>query len=405
MKTPNIFYLGVDVAKHTHQAVLNNQFGQLLGKSFSFNNSQRGFNKLAEQIKQYCPRENNPCIKVGIESTGNYWQHLARFLKALGCEINLINPIETQELTKTSIRKVKNDKADASRIIKLVQTKKHASWVLNEQQLKLRKLTRFTFRLLRQINFLEEQIINLVDTICPELPGFFEHFFQSKTSLNILEKWPDFRKLDRVHDKTFIEFLRKSSRGHIKQDKALKMLSAIRSSIGKETRDEYSALELRMLMNQFRQLETQLNQIKVKAINLAQEFYPQEFKWINSVIGVSEYMTAVIRAEVGDISRFDKPKQITAFAGLDPSVKQSGRYLRKQGNRISKRGSKYLRRELYFAAKASIMFDPELKAWYEKKKAQGKHYNLCMCAIARKILLRVWACWKEQREYQIKQVD
>ena len=405
MQTPNILYLGIDVAKHQHQAVMTNQFGQPLGESFSFDNSLQGFGKLAEQIKKHSGSTDVPLVKVGIESTGNYWQHLARFLKSRGCEIYLVNPIETQEIAKTSIRQVKNDKVDAGRIIKLVQTKKYPIWVLSEQQLKLRKLTRLSFRLQRQISFLAEQIINVLDTICPELQGFFKHVFQSKTALSLLNQWPDLRKLDRVREQTFIEFLRKNSKGHVKKDKALKILSVIRDSIGKSQRDEYSALELSMLMSQFRQLVNQLNQIKTEAINLAQRFCPESFKWINSVIGVSEYMTSVMLAEIGEINKFEKSKQLVAFSGLDPSVKQSGRYTRRHGNHISKRGSKYLRRELYFAAKASIMFDPELRQWYEKKKAQGKHYNVCMCAIARKILLRIWACWKQEREYQVKQVD
>ena len=110
----------------------------------------------------------------------------------------------------------------------------------------------------------------------------------------------------------------------------------------------------------------------------------------------------MILCEIGNINRFSNKGQLTAFAGLDASVKESGEYRRKQGNHISKRGSKHLRRQLYYAAKTAIMFDPELTAYYQKKKEQGKHYNVIMIAVARKILMRCYAVLKQKRLYELR---
>ena len=396
------FWLGIDVAKNFHQSVLVDQQNQPLGESLKFSNNQEGFGKLIAELDNHLVVQKD-FVTVALESTGNYWQHLAHFLYDKGCRIVLVNPIQTQQLSKIHIRKVKNDKVDARRIIQVAQNKKHPHyWVPNEKQERLKKLTRFAFRLDRQINFLEEQIINLIDSICPELQQYFKQFFISRTAMAILEKWSDLRKLDRIRDNTFTEFLRKKSRGHIKKDKALKILQSIRKSIASNNRDELSKMELQMSIQQLKQLRNQLKVVKEKAVGLAKEYYLEEFKYINSVIGISEFMTAVNLAEIGDINKFDTKEKLVAFAGLDPSVKQSGNYTRKQGNHISKRGSKYLRKHLYHAAQAAIMFDPELKKWYQKKKAQGKHYNVCVCAIARKILCRIYAVWKEQREYVVR---
>jgi transposase len=403
MKSSNHFWLGIDVAKNFHQAVVVDNHNQQLGESFCFSNNPKGFTELVTELNNLSVLEGNR-ITAGLESTGNYWQHLARFLKNKGCEIVLVNPIETQKLTKTSIRKIKNDKVDAKRIIQVVKNKKHPiKWMWNEKQIRLKKLTRFAFRLNRQIIFLEEQIINIIDNICPELEKYFPQLFVSKTAVSILEKWPDLRKLDRARNETFTEFLRKKSRGHIKKDKALKILESIRKSIAKDNRDELSELELQMSIQQLRQLKKQFQIIKEKSIVLAKEYYAKEFKYINSVIGVSEFMASVVLAEIGDIHKFDKKEKLIAFAGLDPSIKQSGNFIRKQGNHISKRGSKYLRKQLYHAAQASLMFEPELKEWYDKKKKQGKHHKVCLCAIARKILCRIFVVWKEQKEYVVRE--
>jgi transposase len=401
MQKSNHFWLGIDVAKHNHQAVVMDINGQKLGESFSFANTQSGFSELWAELNTRCLVDvGQRNIAVGMESTGNYWQHLARFLENHDCQIVLTNPIETQEVARKSIRKVKNDRVDAARIIEVVKTKNHPVWVTDKKQLRLRKLTRFAFRLKRQKSFLEEQILNVIDSICPELQSFFPQFFVNKTSIAILEKWPDMRRLDQVRDKTFTEFLRKKSHGHIKMDQADQILRAIKTSIAKDNRDELSALELQMSLKQLRQLERQIEIVENKAIALAREH--ADFENINSIPGISEFIAAVALAEIGDIDKFNQPEQLTAFTGLDPSVKESGSYKRKQGNHISKRGSKYLRREMYFAAKAAIMFDSELKAWYQKKKQEGKHYNVIICAVARKMIARIFAVWKEHRKYQPK---
>lgn len=397
------YWLGIDVAKNFHQSVLVDHKNQPLGESLRFSNNQEGFRKLIIELNKHSATQRNSVI-VALESTGNYWQHLARFLYDYGCQIILINPIETQSLSKIEVRKIKNDKVDARRIIQVARNKKYPyCWVPDKRQERIKKMTRFAFRIDRQINFLEEQILNIIDNVCPELEQYFPQLFISKTAIAILEKWPDLRKLDKVRDKTFTEFLRKKSRGHIKEDKALKILESIRKSIAKNNRDELSEMELQMSIEQLRQLKSQSQIAEEKAIDLAQEYYPQDFQNINSVIGVSKLVAAVSLAEIGDINKFDTKEKLVAFAGLDPSVKQSGNYVRRQGNHISKRGSKYLRKHLYYAAKAAIMFDPELQQWYYKKKAEGKHYNVCVCAIARKILCRIYAVWNERREYAVKE--
>jgi len=392
------YVLGIDVAKHRHEAVITDDQLNPLGKTFGFTNTRTGFKQLLGELA--LRGVNGNPLKVGLESTGHYGQHIKRFLEDQGYHVYQHNPLETQELSKNSIRKVKTDKIDALRIAKLTATKKHPAFKPSVWQLELRQLTRFAFRLQRQLNHIQEQIINGLDGLCPELGQLFPQFFQQKTPLRILEKWPDLRSLDRVKDKTFIEFLRKSSRGHIKQQRAELILHEIRYSLGTNYRSDYAAQELNMLIKQYRLIETHLKVVTKQAITQAQTH--KGFNWINSVVGISERITSVILAELGEISRFTNGKQITAMAGLDPSVCQSGKYTRKQGNHISKRGSKYLRRELYLAAKAAIMHDPELKAWYEIKKAQGKHYNVCMCAIARKLLLRVWKVWQERRDYEVR---
>ena len=91
----------------------------------------------------------------------------------------------------------------------------------------------------------------------------------------------------------------------------------------------------------------------------------------DSVVGIGEDLSSIIVSEIGDPMRFKSGKQLVAYAGLDPKVKQSGASLA-HNTAITKRGSPYLRRAFFIAASVAQRYDPDLKAYYEKKRAEGE---------------------------------
>jgi len=119
---------------------------------------------------------------------------------------------------------------------------------------------------------------------------------------------------------------------------------------------------------------------------------------LSSIPGIGKTLSLVFIAEIGDIKRFDSIKSLVAYAGLDPKVRQSGLTLQRN-TRLTKRGSPYLRRVAYLAASIGQRFDPELKAYYEKKRAEGKRYKEATVANARHVLARIYAVWKRGTPY------
>ncbi|OGG50272.1 hypothetical protein A2763_01235 [Candidatus Kaiserbacteria bacterium RIFCSPHIGHO2_01_FULL_54_36] len=117
-----------------------------------------------------------------------------------------------------------------------------------------------------------------------------------------------------------------------------------------------------------------------------------------SIVGIGGELAPVIVSEIGDPTRFKGGKQLVAYAGLDPKVKQSGKSLARN-TAITKRGSPYLRRALFIAASVAQRYDPELKAYYEKKRAEGKHYSPATIANARHLAHRVLAVLKRGTPY------
>lgn len=122
---------------------------------------------------------------------------------------------------------------------------------------------------------------------------------------------------------------------------------------------------------------------------------------IQSIPGFAMKLSAVIAAETGDFKRFPSATQYKAYVGIDPKVNQSGGSLRT--GHITKRGNPYLRHAFYLAAQVSRRYDPELKAFYEKKVAQGKNFRVALCAVARKLCERVYAVATKQTPYIIRQ--
>ena len=125
---------------------------------------------------------------------------------------------------------------------------------------------------------------------------------------------------------------------------------------------------------------------------------------LESIVGIGKELSPMIVAEIGDPSRFDRGKQLVAYAGLDPRVKQSGTSLARN-TKITKRGSPYLRRALFIAASVAQRYDPQLTAYYEKKKAEGKHYSAITVANARHIAHRVLAVLKRGTPYVKKELS
>lgn len=98
------------------------------------------------------------------------------------------------------------------------------------------------------------------------------------------------------------------------------------------------------------------------------------------------------------ISRFSSATKLAAFAGIDPTVKQSGEFTATH-NHMSKRGSPYLRRAIWQASTVAVNCDPRLKAFMEKKRAEGKPYMNAIGHVTRKLTNIIYAVLRDNKPY------
>lgn len=125
---------------------------------------------------------------------------------------------------------------------------------------------------------------------------------------------------------------------------------------------------------------------------------PRQSALLTSIPGIGKTLSATIASEIGSCQRFTSGKALVAYAGLDPRVKQSGSTL-SRNTRLTKRGSPYLRRAFFLAAMIGERSDPELKAYYEKKRGEGKRFTEATVANARHIAHRVYAVLRRGTPY------
>lgn len=125
----------------------------------------------------------------------------------------------------------------------------------------------------------------------------------------------------------------------------------------------------------------------------------EENQVITTIPGIGNILGAIIISEIGNISRFDSASKLVAFAGLDVSVKQSGEFIGTQ-NKISKRGSPYLRRAIWTAASRAAFCDPVLSDYYQSLRTRGKHHLTAVGAVARKLCNIIFAVLRDNKPYQ-----
>ena len=124
-----------------------------------------------------------------------------------------------------------------------------------------------------------------------------------------------------------------------------------------------------------------------------------------SIPGVGEVTASVILSEIGEIHRFHSKQQLVAYAGLDPSVFQSGKFMA-TNNKISKRGSHYLRKALYQAAFAGISkrkngpVNKLLSAYFDKLRTAGKPHGVALTATSSKLLKIIFGMLNSQTNFR-----
>ena len=397
-------FVGVDIGKRKHDACFLREDGDNLGY-VSFANSGKGFNKFMGFIERFI--KEGYSVSVTVEATGHYFLNLYSFLRNRSVEVIVVNPIQTDSFRNVFIRKSKYDKRDAFIIAELARVGRARSSVIRNDKTvisELRMLTRFRANYIKRKTNITKKLSALVDRVFPE---FFKVFkgLSSNTALMILRTYPTPRKILKEDRKILFDSVKKWSRGRIKEEKVMKLVELAKQSIGSPIDIDAIEIEIPFIVNEIFFIKEQVRKIE-KEIEQKSEGV-EEIKIIRTIPGIGSVSAASIAGEIANIDRFGSVKKLRAFAGIDPSVKESGSSVRGRST-LSKRGSPYLRRALYYAANAARRFSPVFKEYYERKISQHPENKgrYAIVATANKLLTVIYYMLKHKEpfnpEYQWK---
>ena len=368
-------FIGIDIAKSTHFASAVNSDGEVLVKPFKFTNDNSGFNLFIDTFKNY---DLSNCL-VGLESTGIYGDNLTAFLFDKGFKIGRINPIQTDSLRSSNIRKTKNDKIDTFLISKCLMLGNYTLVTKKDIQIiNLKTLCRFKFDVKKSQSKAKVQLVTCLDVAFPELAKFFNDNLHIKSSYALLSKYPTAKIISNTRIDALSNLLYSASKGHFKTDKAIALKELAKNSIAMD--NPAIGTQIKMLIEQIQMLQKQLDLLDIDISNIMDELNSP----ILSIPGIGTWLGAIIISEIGNISRFSSATKLLAFAGLDPSVRQSGNF-NATNTKISKRGSKHLRYAIHYAAELIIWNDDTFYQYYTTKLAQGKSYLNAIGHVAHKL--------------------
>lgn len=391
-----MLYLGIDIAKNNHVASLIDENAKPLFKAFSFSNTLDGANSLLAKLSAYAT--NPDCVEIGMEATGHYWLSIYSFLIENGYTIHVVNPIQTDGWRKgTEIRKRKTDIIDSVLIADLIRYGDFVETSLSDEDtLSLRNLSRFRSYLVSSIGDLKRKVVCVLDQIFPEYQSVFADIF-GKTSKEILLHFQSAEDFENITSEQLESVLENVSFKKFAKNKISCISELAATSFGLKFCRESFSLQLKLLIEQIKFIEAQVADVESEiAIILDKIDSP-----ITTIPGIGVITAAVILGEIGDISRFSNASKLAAYAGIDASVSQSGEY-QSSNNKMSKRGSPYLRKALFNAAMIAAFHDPVFSAFYQKKRNEGKHHLTAIGAVARKLCNTIFAVLKYNKPYEVQ---
>ena len=361
-----MIYVGIDIAKLNHYATAISSDGEVLLEPFKFTNDNDGFCLLASKLNSF---EKDQII-IGLESTAHYGNNLLMFLVPKGYNVCLINPIQTAQMRKNNIRKTKTDKVDTIIICKVLMMHPHRFVTLYDIGLmQLKNLGRFRQKIVKQRTRLKIQLTSYVDQVFPELQYFFKSGIHHKGCYALLKEAPTPDAIASMHLTHLTHLLKAASKGHFQKETAVELRVLAQKSVGSS--DKSLSIQITQSIEQIELLDRQLELIESEMKDIVTSLDSV----IMTIPGIGYVNGGMILGEIGDITRFSNPSKLLAFAGLDPSVYQSGNFEAKH-TRMSKRGSRALRYALINAAHNVVKNSKTFNEYYHQKVSEGRsHYN------------------------------
>ncbi|GGE54868.1 IS110 family transposase [Priestia taiwanensis] len=401
----NYLYIGVDLHKQHHTAVVINCWQEKLGE-IKFNNKPSAFAKFLLEVDAY--NTEGLTLAFGLEDVGGYGRALAKYLVDHGQIVKEVNPALSYAERKSQMTTHKSDSWDAECVARILVSKldqlpdaRPTDLLWTIQQLVTRRSA-----LVKVQGGLKNQLHVQLNHHYPSYKKFYSQI-DGKTALAFWKKYPSPSCLEGVSVEELTDFLRETSSNTCSTDKASTILSLVEED-GDTTKEHQEARNL-LVRNIVQDIVCNKGLVKETESELKQLMKLLGYQ-LETMPGIDLVTASALVAEIGDVRRFSNANKLARFAGIAPVYFGSGG---KGKIHKSKQGNRVLHGLFYNLAVQQVQVARESKkkrnslfhAYYQSKLKEGKTKGQALVCIMRRLVNIIYGMMKNKTEYKAPKVE
>jgi len=389
-------FIGIDISKDKHDVAIMNRDKQLVGSSFVIGDNSEGYQQLISKITHYSRKNKVEVVYIGMEATGDYWKNLYHFLNSQIGDfiISVINPVRTRAFAKTELRRAKTDPVNAKDIAQFMVEKRPAAYQKRAPLLNLIKdLTQQNSALKKQEAMSINRLRCELTKVAPEIERHFTNLGRVQI-LALLSQFPTAEMIGKSEIKG-IRYGRKQ--WLLPQSFILKVKALCGQSVAYAS-GPGSGYVVQSLVRHIQNIQGERKIIEQQLLELYQQISPTD-SILCTIPGIGVETAILIEACIGDINRFSNVKQFVAYFGMNPTINQSGKFIRRSSY-LEKKGSGLVRQKLFMAVlniisrKKGLIYE-----FYARKVKEGKPKLVAICAAMRKLLVIIYSMLKKKTPF------
>ena len=389
-------WVGVDVSKDFFSASgLSAEGEEYFSGTYEMNS--HGFLEFLKTLSSHEERLDQ--MLVAMESTGCYHINLFSFLGSQGIRTVVVNPLLISNFAKLSLRKTKTDKKDALTIARFLldHHEEISRFSLSQDHQDLRDLSRERESLWHLMSATKVEIKRVLRTIFPELESIGNLY--TGVMLHFLQQYPSARLVRAAKRKAIAKALRGPYVGDKLTYTAEEIIKAAQSSVAvvSPAKEVIVQGKIATLLH----LQERMTELTKLLTDLCKATRVEDLKILESIKGIGPNTAVPFLAEAGEVKHFTSSKKLIAFAGMDPSIHQSGKFL--GVSRLSKRGHRHLRRVIYLMTTSVVSQNAFFKAYYLKRKREGLAPQKALFATAHKLIRVIFAMLSQRTYFRVKE--
>lgn len=346
--TEKSMIVGIDIGSEMHYARAFSWRGyEYSKKAFAFSNTEAGFMSFLTWLRDLMEKHDKNTVLPGMEPTGHYWFNLGKFLQDNGMKPVLVNPHHVRKSKELDDNNpTKNDRKDPKVIAGLINEGRFSYPYLPEGvYAELRMASNLRFQAQEELTRVQNRIARWFSIYFPEYKDVYGKS-DSVSGLMVIKQAPLPSDIKALGVEGVNQIWRNAKLRAVGIKRAKTLVTAAEHSIGRTEGETVARMEIRNLLKDYKVYSQRVDELMELLTGLL-EGIPYIDKLLE-IKGVGLKTVSGFIAEVGDLSRFDTPKQLQKLAGYALVENSSGKH--KGETRISKRGRKRLRYVLFEVA-------------------------------------------------------